>query len=1164
MEENIYRFDVDADVSTATENLNKIVKLMDTIDELNKKGKDNYFYSSQKDIDTNVKSMKEVIKLSKDLERQLNNIKSVQASRGDFGGINVLNTQLKAVQDNVQKTRSMFEQLGDNRQKMSGLDRDTIKEQQRYNTDLGEQIKHLKEIKRLNTELTQTERRVHSRASNYSSAGRATFNQANIMRGDMDTLRSASGMREDNEARIRALNDQINVVDQEMASLAKNTAKNDQERINETASLKESRSNLEQMIRAIQESNSIIDSFGETLDQVANKMKNVDVTPDPRTMRGQLDSRSNSIGIALTGAFLGAFGGLYSKGGTANRAMRQPTINIGQSTGNSDFRGIRKQLQQMGLEEGLNYKGMDMIQFQETVMGAMGYKDQESLSSTTRALAEGSRAMPVDNENLKAIMENLMRNGAVSSAEQVKAIQEGFLGAIQQSGMIGREKEQLDALNTISSQVFTGRNGDQTELNNLLALQSMLSGSGAKSLQGSSGAELLTNLDAGLKGAVSNNTAKLLFGKGVNYQGADGLFQLEEQLEKGISDPDNLRRMFEISSTFAGEGASAEKQMGIFKTQARNVFGTTITADQTRALYDATNGGQNLTDEALARASEALASEGAKKYDENLNNYAGSNEATADRSEAVTEYQASKMNDYGDYFREINSKLGGMHTTLYAILGAVGASAVASLSSIGMGGISGGIKKLTKTKFAGGGGIGAWAKSLFTGGGATAVAGEGIKGTMASVGGKALGGLGKAGGFLQKAMPWLGLATTAVDVATSDDKVKALGRGGGTMSGAWMGGKLGAGIGTAIAPGIGTAIGGGLGSLAGAFIGSSAGEKVIDLGRGIKDWTKDRWSGVKSFFGGETAEASEIQTSGMSAGNQATENKAGRQEEKDTTNKKLQSEKAREKNVMDEGANLTTYATLLDRAQKLLTDARAQGGIFGKGGTGQASGTGGLGSLSTIGDGSKWTNKDITKHDLGKTVMGMTAESLDAWIDSVAPKGSAMRGMGADFLEAGRQSGLDPRYLVAHSALETGWGSSALSGGGNKQSGNWFGIGAFDNNPNNGFNYGDGLVGGAKWIAENYYKSGQTTLDSMVNNGGVHEYATDPEWAQKIASIMKGSEGFTKGTAQNFNTTNNVNVTLGGESGASGANGIGALVGRTVRQSLDDSIDFFAKELKRA
>ncbi|KAA9239977.1 hypothetical protein F6I34_05630 [Aerococcus tenax] len=159
-----------------------------------------------------------------------------------------------------------------------------------------------------------------------------------------------------------------------------------------------------------------------------------------------------------------------------------------------------------------------------------------------------------------------------------------------------------------------------------------------------------------------------------------------------------------------------------------------------------------------------------------------------------------------------------------------------------------------------------------------------------------------------------------------------------------------------------------------------------------------------------------------------------------------------------------------------------------------------------------WTNSDVTRHDLGYTLPGITAEQINNWVRSVSPS-SAFNGQGNVFIESQKQSGLDARYLVAHAALESAWGNSNYG----RNYHNYFGIGAFDSNPDNAKNYSNpglaaGIIGGANWIAKNYYNGQwkQRTLYSMRFNNNVHQYATDPSWATKIANIMKGSERFVK------------------------------------------------------
>lgn len=151
-------------------------------------------------------------------------------------------------------------------------------------------------------------------------------------------------------------------------------------------------------------------------------------------------------------------------------------------------------------------------------------------------------------------------------------------------------------------------------------------------------------------------------------------------------------------------------------------------------------------------------------------------------------------------------------------------------------------------------------------------------------------------------------------------------------------------------------------------------------------------------------------------------------------------------------------------------------------------------------------------------------------------------GMGQAFLDAGIQYKVNPFYLIAHSLLETGNGTSVLANGQTvdviyskfgdinspstpvpqedlgKLVYNVFGIGAWDVNPNlwgaqkayteKWFSVEEAIMGGAKWISTNYIHRAnpQNTLYKMRFNLGenmTHQYATDIEWAKKQASRIK-------------------------------------------------------------
>ena len=142
-----------------------------------------------------------------------------------------------------------------------------------------------------------------------------------------------------------------------------------------------------------------------------------------------------------------------------------------------------------------------------------------------------------------------------------------------------------------------------------------------------------------------------------------------------------------------------------------------------------------------------------------------------------------------------------------------------------------------------------------------------------------------------------------------------------------------------------------------------------------------------------------------------------------------------------------------------------------------------------------------------------------------------LEGKGRVFLEASRYgNGMNVVYLVAHALLETGNGTSALARGikykdTNVTVYNMYGIGARDSDPNGlgaktAYEYGwtsvdKAIIGGAKWIYDNYLSNGQNTLYKMRWNPqgmeskryAYHQYATDIGWAYKqiynLSEIME-------------------------------------------------------------
>lgn len=128
---------------------------------------------------------------------------------------------------------------------------------------------------------------------------------------------------------------------------------------------------------------------------------------------------------------------------------------------------------------------------------------------------------------------------------------------------------------------------------------------------------------------------------------------------------------------------------------------------------------------------------------------------------------------------------------------------------------------------------------------------------------------------------------------------------------------------------------------------------------------------------------------------------------------------------------------------------------------------------------------------------------LDRW-NEVTGGASNFTGMGDYFMAASLRSGYNPIYIIAHAAIESGWGTSHLA----LYYGNLFGIGSYDYN--SGYYVADsieqGIINGSIWINTYFYLEGYNTLNSMQNAG----YAANPNWQYDIVSIVRTSYIFLK------------------------------------------------------
>lgn len=150
-------------------------------------------------------------------------------------------------------------------------------------------------------------------------------------------------------------------------------------------------------------------------------------------------------------------------------------------------------------------------------------------------------------------------------------------------------------------------------------------------------------------------------------------------------------------------------------------------------------------------------------------------------------------------------------------------------------------------------------------------------------------------------------------------------------------------------------------------------------------------------------------------------------------------------------------------------------------------------------DGFKLENPFLFK-DLTEAT-NYSAEDLDKVFSLLNIDNSLLENKGATFKEAEEHYHINALYLLAHSALESDWGRSKIA----KDKNNFFGITAYDTTPYLSAKTFDdvdkGILGATKWIKENYIDRGRTFLGNKASGMNV-QYASDPYWGEKIASVM--------------------------------------------------------------
>jgi hypothetical protein len=542
------------------------------------------------------------------------------------------------------------------------------------------------------------------------------------------------------------------------------------------------------------------------------------------------------MGISATRHIFGALNSGYDLMDRDERLA----YNTVQKTGDygSDYKQARKDIEQ--LARNTSHTMSESAQVASTYETIGGVTNTKNSLADVDAFQKFGRAYAVDANQLASVAGNMNKIGATNEGEQQKFA--GMIAeSIKQQNMSGRESELIESTNQLAQSVASAKTTvNNSDLTGIMAMQNMF-GEMSPQLRGSQGANVLSSMNSNIQNA--DNGMQILLGRNSEFTGPEGMLSLRRQMEKGISDPQNLARILQNSEKLAGGNKSYQEMILMDKLGISSSVADQLLSDSN---YDDLKSGKK----AQSEIEKITSSNGDldSKYDTYNNSGVRRRDAyranKENSSKAVGDIEDSIVTPWQNTYN--NSSVGGQ-IAMNALSGAAGIG----MYSIGSKLLSGLFKGKFKNPFGGAGGAAseaAEAESFTT-------KGLGFMGD-ASVGAEAAGGFGdvlsKAGKIIGKGAPIVSGLFSAYDEYSStkanggsDGEAVAKGAGAGIGGGlgAWGGAEAGAAIGAFGGP-IGAGIGGIIGGIAGAFGGSHIGSSVS--GNLYNDVSKLEGSGSSS------------------------------------------------------------------------------------------------------------------------------------------------------------------------------------------------------------------------------------------------------------------------------------------------------------------------------
>lgn len=329
-----------------------------------------------------------------------------------------------------------------------------------------------------------------------------------------------------------------------------------------------------------------------------------------------------------------------------------------------DDEKVRKDILSTG--KSLGYNGIEGSMTTKELMSGGQLGDVKDILKDLRSSQQFGRAYSTDPNEIAHTQANLKKMGAMQDGDMSR-FANLIAGAISKNGMAGREEEQLRSSSALLEQVMSKLGQvSEKQVGNVVGLQTQL-GEAVPSLRGEKGAQVLGNIDQGIKDADSSTD--ILLGWGTKYQGIAGREQLELMKEQGIANPENVKTVLgNVNSMVASPSA---RNLAIAK--AFNLPVNQVKMLQESGMLDKMSKGEGLSDKDIkdleSQGEKDLANQ-LKKYNNSESKTKRENSVSTDETQTNIDSPISSANNEGkSWFNKQPTWLRGLEIAGLGILG---------------------------------------------------------------------------------------------------------------------------------------------------------------------------------------------------------------------------------------------------------------------------------------------------------------------------------------------------------------------------------------------------------------------------------------------------------------------------------------------------------------